>query len=378
MLRFERRCRVAAGRYGVSRGAIALRLLELYRSHGFRPGEALDCGLADPSVTDGLLAGCFTKAELMELQDRINPRELASVTEDKAIFYPFCEALGIPIPATYGVVARQGGWIRGGVPVVDRAGWLRAFSELPAAFIAKPAMGVYGEAITSWSRLQGGFVDHEGARRTAEELYDTLSTHPKYDRFVLQERLENHPEIVRVTGCSFLQTVRIATYVDPSGRADVLYAEWKLIVGNLVSDNFLHGRSGNLVANVARETGMLGPARQFSPDELGAVTVAKHPSTGMELEGLRLPDWERLLSLALRCARLFLPLRTVGWDIALTPHGPVIVEGNRWWDPPNDSVIGPGAPGVAQHEMIAAAARLRADLGEPRGSSPRTSSDPCV
>jgi len=31
----------------------------------------------------------------------------------------------------------------------------------------------------------------------------------------------------------------------------------------------------------------------------------------------------------------FWPLRTIGWDVALTPNGPRIVEGNVWWDPPN-------------------------------------------
>ena len=46
-------------------------------------------------------------------------------------------------------------------------------------------------------------------------------------------------------------------------------------------------------------------------------------------------------------------------SLPLTPGGPVVVEGNRWWDPPNDSLLGPAAPGVVQHEMVAAAALLR-------------------
>ncbi|MBN9282025.1 MAG: hypothetical protein J0H37_07220, partial [Hyphomicrobium denitrificans] len=78
-----------------------------------------------------------------------------------------------------------------------------------------------------------------------------------------------------------------------------------------------------------------------------------------ELEGFRLPDWTLVTELALRAARTFLPLRTIGWDIALTPDGPVIVEGNRWWDPPNDAVIGPPAPGLDLHELATNSQKLR-------------------
>ena len=47
------------------------------------------------------------------------------------------------------------------------------------------------------------------------------------------------------------------------------------------------------------------------------------------------------MALAEQAARAFLPLRTVGWDIAVTPEGPTLIEGNPFWDPSNDLVVGP-------------------------------------
>jgi hypothetical protein len=47
------------------------------------------------------------------------------------------------------------------------------------------------------------------------------------------------------------------------------------------------------------------------------------------------------MALAERAARTFFPLRTVGWDIALTTDGPALIEGNPFWDPSNDLIIGP-------------------------------------
>lgn len=34
-------------------------------------------------------------------------------------------------------------------------------------------------------------------------------------------------------------------------------------------------------------------------------------------------------------AHKFLPLMTIGWDVALSGEGPYIIEANVWWDPPN-------------------------------------------
>ena len=43
---------------------------------------------------------------------------------------------------------------------------------------------------------------------------------------------------------------------------------------------------------------------------------------------------ELLAALAKALAVAFMPMRAIGWDIAVTPEGPVCVEGNARWDPP--------------------------------------------
>jgi hypothetical protein len=40
--------------------------------------------------------------------------------------------------------------------------------------------------------------------------------------------------------------------------------------------------------------------------------------------------WDRVLDLARRCAPVFRPVRYQSMDIAITPDGPVLVEGNRF------------------------------------------------
>lgn len=335
------------------------RLVAIYWQRGLRPVEAIEAGLGDPSVTKEALAGCFSKAAFVAWQDGLNPQGLTCLTEDKSIFYALCAGLGVPVPASYAVIGRRGGWTVGGVPLAGKTASVRYLEETaPDEFVVKPSAGVYGDGVAVLRRAPGGFVDHKGRARSATELCETLFTDPKYDRFIIQERLTNHPDIEKLTGCAYLQTVRIATLVDGQGAALVLDTEWKLIVGDLPSDNYDYGRTGNLFANIAPETGVLGPALTLSADGVGSQSFDLHPRTGAALVGYRLPQWDELLALARRCALLFQPLRTVGWDIGLTPRGPVVVEGNRWWDPPTPNIAGPQAPGVAVHPMVAASSLL--------------------
>jgi hypothetical protein len=71
-----------------------------------------------------------------------------------------------------------------------------------------------------------------------------------------------------------------------------------------------------------------------------AVAVAKdpsdapmeaHPDTGRRVAGEMLPSWPEARDLALEAHRRFPTLGSVGWDVALTPDGPVLVEGNPVW-----------------------------------------------
>jgi hypothetical protein len=297
----------------------------------------------------------------MALQNQLNPQELISLTEDKSVFAAYCSARGIPVPTHFATLGRTTAEIPDGSTLTTREAWLREIvPQLPPTFITKPALGVYGEGVTLWTREGANFRDHKQRLHSAKALYEQCCSDPKYDRYVVQSRLSNHRSLVELTGSSSLQTVRLVTLIDADGKAKCLYAEWKLVVGDNVTDNFSAGRSGNLAASVALADGAVGPAQAQAPNGIGFRQLRCHPETGAPLQGFRLPDWDSVIELALRAAQLFLPLRTIGWDIGLTPDGPVIVEGNRWWDPPNDAVIGPPAPGLALHELVSNGPMLRA------------------
>ena len=46
------------------------------------------------------------------------------------------------------------------------------------------------------------------------------------------------------------------------------------------------------------------------------------------MAGMQLPFWDQVVDLGLNAHRALSKTPVVGWDIALTPDGPVLVEGN--------------------------------------------------
>ncbi len=349
--------RLARG-HDTSRAALLLRALLVRKKAGFWPREALAAGLLDPRLPDAALGGRIPKRRLTAVQRWLNPRAVACLTGDKAIFYLYCAALGLPTPRLLAVFATPAGFTAAGEPLSGLRAWEGLFDSLPSEFVVKPADGEYGRGIHVFRRSGDAFVDAKGASYSPATLYDWLASGASVRKLVIQERLFAHPDLERLSGTRSLQTLRVVTYVEPGGGVDVCDALLKIIVGDAWVDNFEGGRTGNLFARVRIADGVLGPAVGRDPNGFGLVSHVSHPRTGVPLSGLPLPGFAEALGLVRRAASLFLPLRTIGWDVALTAGGPVLVEGNIEWDPVN-AVAAPLPEGYVPPDGIA---RLLAHL----------------
>jgi hypothetical protein len=358
-----KKLQTAATRYDASTAQILRRALAVYWRRGFRPGEALRCGLLDPRLSPEIDDGCVPRERLFAYQDRFNPKDWLCLTEDKAVFHTYCGALGLPVSAPLAIFdARNGLTPRGETPR-DRAGWERFFErELPAEFITKPTLGVHGKDINLYRRGDADFQDASGARVTPSLLYERLSSHPAHSRFVIQHRVTNHPDIRRMTGTDSLQTARIVSWLTKAGDVELYLTLFKMIVGNNLNDNYNYGLSGNLTANINLADGTLGAATGSSPDGIAFAVVPCHPTTGAPIAGFKLPHWPEAVALVARAAQLFAPLRTIGWDVAFTPTGPVLMEGNAWWDPFNHLVVGPQASDNRRGGMVQMLTKFEAEF----------------
>ena len=155
------------------------------------------------------------------------------------------------------------------------------------------------------------------------ELYDSLISRGYY---LIEEQVTQAAEISSLNP-SCVNTVRVVT-LDCNGKVNILAALVRIGLGKDV-DNL---NSGGIAAPVRIADGVIScPAA----DKSGNV-YDSHPTTGVKIVGFRFPFWQETLEMINKAALVTPEIRYVGWDVAITDNGPLLIEGNAY--PGNDIV----------------------------------------
>jgi len=191
--------------------------------------------------------------------------------------------------------------------------------SLEREIIAKPALQRWGKDVTLVVRTGRDRFNVGDDVLSRKSFAQWLGNSSGFQPWILEERLLNHEGLNHLSSTS-LNTVRIMTCRCKSGRISVFGAALRFSANASIVDNW---PAGGLAAAVDVESGKMRMA------------MPKAPGLGLEdrdMRGLRLPDWTEAKTLAVCAHERFGGLSTVGWDVGLTPSGPVLVEGNDDWD----------------------------------------------
>jgi hypothetical protein len=267
-----------------------------------------------------------------KLRPALNTKWARSITEDKWIFYRLADSFGLPAPRTFGLYDQTYGttW--------DLERPLRTVEDLlaelsrlrPEAVVLKPNGGYQGRnllLLDSIDHGSGRAVTGAGDETTLEAVLrsvDAAAGMGGYPGYVVQERIHNHPVLAEVAPYA-ANTVRVQTLLSDDGDVHVLGAALRLGREGAMVDNF---SQGGVAVRVNPQTGVTG--RGVAKKQSGF--LAHHPDSGVLLEGRQVPYWDDVLRLVRRGARCFTGLRGIGWDVAVTPTGPVLIEANNNWD----------------------------------------------
>lgn len=324
--------RAAAG-YGEPRLRAARRARRMRVEGAWTYEEALAEGILDPALPDDVRRRHRSKHAREEIQKRFGPYRLDALTEEKLTFYRYCEALGIPVPALYGTVGDAGTWSAATGRLARGA---EAFArlvndELPPAFVVKPVDGYLGWSVHALERDGGLLREADGRALSPEDLHAELVADPEFGLFLVQERLYNHPALERLRASPTLQSLRMVTLMGRDGVPRLMAAWLKVTLAGGARDNYEGGTSGNGMIEIDPAAGRMRRLVFPREDGVGTVQTTTVPGTGAPLAGEPTPLFDDARRLVLDAAPHFLPIRSLGWDVALTPDGARLIETNNFW-----------------------------------------------
>ena len=168
---------------------------------------------------------------------------------------------------------------------------------------------------TSFGGLGVKKVSLENADLNA--IYNELMESKMY---LCEEAIPQHEEMQKLCSRS-VNTIRICTIVSDSGKPHLIYALLRIGAGNTDVDNVT---SGGMYTLLSSEGEITHPA--FC--DKTASYYATHPNNGFVFKGFRVPYFKEAVEMCFKAALKDNRIRYTGWDIAITPKGPVLVEGN--------------------------------------------------
>ena len=140
------------------------------------------------------------------------------------------------------------------------------------------------------------------------------------NKVFIEQLVSQHDKMNELCPTS-VNTLRVVTF-NNNGKPRIIWCGLRIGNGVNCVDNF---HAGGMCINVDINTGRLyGEAIDMARN-----THESHPVTKVKFDGFELPYFKEMKEMVLKASLESDKILVVGWDVALTPEGPVIIEGNR-------------------------------------------------
>lgn len=188
---------------------------------------------------------------------------------------------------------------------VDNFEEFKKFTDKHKEFIAKPISGEGGKGIMKYE------VDDN-----VESLYNVIKS---LKQELIEEVIIQHPEINKLYDGS-VNTLRLFTFNDGEDTY-ILNSVFKIGNGGC-TDNFSSGSMYTFV----NDRGIVTVPAIDQEDKI----YEDHPITQKKIIGFKVPYYKEACNMVKEASELAPTIKYIGWDVAITPDGPVIIEGNSF------------------------------------------------
>lgn len=260
--------------------------------------------------------------EIKKLWDseQLHTSKTIRTLENKVEFNNFCVKNNIPTPYLLMYNDKKSFFVdNNDIKIITKDDFIELLKKVITKneennIFMKPMDGIQGKGCY---RININDLDN---KEKTEELFKNILS----SNYIVQDTIKQHPAIDRINPYS-INTIRVDTFIKQDGTVEILSALMRF------------GRKGSVVDNASSSGGFFIPldlkkqelqgfGRQFL--NMGSKRIYKHPDTKIELAGYKIPYIEEVKQLVKQTA-LLLGDRLTGWDIALTPDGPIVIEGNH-------------------------------------------------
>lgn len=276
-------------------------LQDYFNEHLWR----LDCHVED----------CVLWSEWYRLKLWIDQGELVDTLESKELTWHYLNDRGYPVTNRLGVLEL----VHGEPQFRDRMGQLRPIDDLLAetgGVFVKPNDLMQGVGCAKI--LPAGLGRYRiNGKEQGREGFVALLENPLH----VEQLIVPHPRVSAFHPSS-INTLRLITMVTPEGDIELNRSILRMGAGGRSVDNWC---TGGLAVRIDRD-GRL--AREGWFEDGSRPSCTEHPDTHVVFEGYEIPFFQEAVALVRRihqgCPEIF----GIGWDVAITPDGPLIIESN--------------------------------------------------
>ena len=167
-------------------------------------------------------------------------------------------------------------------------------------------------------------IDSTGGNGVEKYTYtNEVDAHTLYNKLIennqllIEEYINQHPDMTTLYDAS-VNTLRLFTFYK-DGQVYFLQAILKIGNGGVI-DNF----SGGGMYTYVDENGTVFVEAIDKNDNV----YYTHPISHTQIVGFKVPLFQEAIELVKECAKVIPEVAYVGWDVAISKDGPVLVEGN--------------------------------------------------
>jgi hypothetical protein len=253
--------------------------------------------------------------QFKKIEKELNTPSYFPILEDKYFFHQILEGQGFRIPKNYYLIENSS------VLDLEKRKYLSEteFLNRDIDSFCKLINGYGGKSIFRIEVKNKKLLLNQ-KEMNPSEMFQILGKR----KFIVQDRIIQHEEMNRLNP-SCINTLRMLTI--RTGNTYNMYSAY-LRVG--INNNFVdNSLSGNIMIGFDNNTGKLMKYAYTNDSKMYQEKLDVHPQTKVVFSDFTIPCYQEAVEMVKSLHGVFQQFFMIGWDIGITPEGPIVIEGNN-------------------------------------------------